>query len=125
MKLLFLAAVRRDVLTLSPASSDTPPGTMHLATRGVSKTYSNGVRALRDVTLDIPRGMYGLLGPTGAGKSTLMRTTAAERVRFPNLLGEIGEQAVVILSAHIVDVYFSVMAGHQGARAAAALPEAA
>jgi len=49
---------------------------MHLAIQGVSKTYTNGVRALRDVTLDIPRGMYGLLGPNGAGKSTLMRTIA-------------------------------------------------
>jgi ABC-2 type transport system ATP-binding protein len=49
---------------------------MHLAIRGVTKTYSNGVRALRDVNLDIPRGMYGLLGPNGAGKSTLMRTIA-------------------------------------------------
>jgi len=49
---------------------------MHLAIRGVSKTYASGVRALRDVTLDIPRGMYGLLGPNGAGKSTLMRTIA-------------------------------------------------
>jgi hypothetical protein len=36
---------------------------MHLAIRGVSKTHGNGVRALRDVTLDIPSGMYGLLGP--------------------------------------------------------------
>jgi ABC-2 type transport system ATP-binding protein len=49
---------------------------MHLAIRGVSKTYPNGVRALHSVTLDIPRGMYGLLGPNGAGKSTLMRTIA-------------------------------------------------
>src|SRR5690242_3070975 len=49
---------------------------MHLAIRGVSKTYTNGVRALRSVNLDIPRGMYGLLGPNGAGKSTLMRTIA-------------------------------------------------
>jgi ABC-type multidrug transport system ATPase subunit len=49
---------------------------MDLVIRGVSKTYANGVRALRDVTLDIPRGMYGLLGPNGAGKSTLMRTIA-------------------------------------------------
>ena len=49
---------------------------MHLAIRGVSKTYSNGVRALRDVNLDIPAGMYGLLGANGAGKSTLMRTIA-------------------------------------------------
>jgi ABC-type multidrug transport system ATPase subunit len=42
----------------------------------LSKTYSNGVQALRDVSLDIPRGMFGLLGPNGAGKSTLMRTIA-------------------------------------------------
>jgi ABC-type multidrug transport system ATPase subunit len=49
---------------------------MDLAIRGVSKTYANGVRALQDVTLDIPRGMYGLLGPNGAGKSSLMRTIA-------------------------------------------------
>src|SRR5512132_4326433 len=49
---------------------------MHLAIRDVSKTYTNGVRALRSVNLDIPRGMYGLLGANGAGKSTLMRTIA-------------------------------------------------
>ena len=49
---------------------------MHLAIHGVSKTYPNGLRALRDVTLDIPKGMFGLLGPNGAGKSTLMRTIA-------------------------------------------------
>jgi ABC-2 type transport system ATP-binding protein len=42
----------------------------------LSKTYSNGVRALQGVSLDIPRGMFGLLGPNGAGKSTLMRTIA-------------------------------------------------
>ena len=40
----------------------------------VSHVYSNGTRALDDVSLSIPRGMYGLLGPNGAGKSTLMRT---------------------------------------------------
>jgi ABC-type multidrug transport system ATPase subunit len=42
----------------------------------VSHVYANGTRALDDVTLSIPRGMYGLLGPNGAGKSTLMRTLA-------------------------------------------------
>ena len=43
---------------------------------GLSHTYANGTVALDDVTLSIPRGMYGLLGPNGAGKSTLMRTIA-------------------------------------------------
>ncbi|QNM82507.1 ABC transporter ATP-binding protein [Sphingomonas sabuli] len=42
----------------------------------LSHTYPNGTVALDDVTLSIPRGMYGLLGPNGAGKSTLMRTIA-------------------------------------------------
>jgi ABC-2 type transport system ATP-binding protein len=49
---------------------------MELHIRGVSKTYSNGVQALKDVTLTIPVGMYGLLGPNGAGKCTLMRILA-------------------------------------------------
>ena len=47
-----------------------------LSIRNVSKTYANGVRALQNVSLDIPKGMYGLLGPNGAGKSTLMRILA-------------------------------------------------
>jgi ABC-type multidrug transport system ATPase subunit len=34
------------------------------------------VVALRDVSLTIPRGLFGLLGPNGAGKSTLMRILA-------------------------------------------------
>ena len=42
----------------------------------VTHVYANGTRALDDVTLSIPRGMYGLLGPNGAGKSTLMRAIA-------------------------------------------------
>jgi ABC-2 type transport system ATP-binding protein len=42
----------------------------------VTKTYSNGVQALKGVSLRIPAGMFGLLGPNGAGKSTLMRTIA-------------------------------------------------
>ncbi len=49
---------------------------MELVIDQLSKTYSNGVRALHDVSMVIPTGMYGLLGPNGAGKSTLMRTIA-------------------------------------------------
>ena len=47
-----------------------------LRIENVSKTYGNGVHALKDVSLEIPKGMFGLLGPNGAGKSTLMRTIA-------------------------------------------------
>lgn len=49
---------------------------MELHIQDISKTYSNGVAALKNITLTIPVGMYGLLGPNGAGKSTLMRTLA-------------------------------------------------
>lgn len=49
---------------------------MALRIERLCKTYSNGVKALDEVSLDIPIGMYGLLGPNGAGKSTLMRTIA-------------------------------------------------
>ena len=49
---------------------------MELKITNLSKTYKNGVKALDNVSLTIPRGMYGLLGPNGAGKSTLMRTLA-------------------------------------------------
>ncbi len=47
-----------------------------LTIRDLSTTYAGGVQALRQVSLDVPKGMFGLLGPNGAGKSTLMRTIA-------------------------------------------------
>jgi ABC-type multidrug transport system ATPase subunit len=50
--------------------------TAHLSIRGLSKTYPNGTQALKGVSLDVPPGMFGLLGRNGAGKSTLMRILA-------------------------------------------------
>lgn len=47
---------------------------MELIIQGLNKTYSNGVQALKNVSLTIRQGMFGLLGPNGAGKSSLMRT---------------------------------------------------
>ena len=49
---------------------------MALTITGLSKTYPNGVKALKNLSLDIGNNMFGLLGPNGAGKSTLMRTVA-------------------------------------------------
>lgn len=49
---------------------------MILEIQNLSKTYSNGVKALQDISLTIGKGMFGLLGQNGAGKSTLMRTIA-------------------------------------------------
>ena len=49
---------------------------MQLVIRDLSKTYPNGTHALKGVSLDVPQGMFGLLGRNGAGKSTLMRIIA-------------------------------------------------
>jgi len=49
---------------------------MTLKISGLSKTYPNGVRALRNLSLTVGNNMFGLLGPNGAGKSSLMRTIA-------------------------------------------------
>ena len=47
---------------------------MSLVIKNLSKTYTNKVKALDDLSLEIGKGMFGLLGQNGAGKSTLMRT---------------------------------------------------
>jgi ABC-type multidrug transport system ATPase subunit len=49
---------------------------MKLQINNLSKTYSNGLKALDNLNLEIGSGMFGLLGPNGAGKSSLMRTIA-------------------------------------------------
>ena len=41
---------------------------------GISKSYAGGVNALQDVSLSVERGeIFGLLGPDGAGKTSLFR----------------------------------------------------
>jgi ABC-type multidrug transport system ATPase subunit len=50
--------------------------TVPLTITGLTKTYSNGVQALKGLNLTVGNNMFGLLGPNGAGKSTLMRTIA-------------------------------------------------
>src|SRR5579883_1117798 len=42
----------------------------------LTKTYRGGVQALKGINLTIENGMFGLLGPNGASKTTLMRILA-------------------------------------------------
>lgn len=47
---------------------------MHaLSVRGLTKTYRNGVQALKGIDLDVEEGdFFAMLGPNGAGKTTLI-----------------------------------------------------
>ncbi|MGP9566155.1 methionine ABC transporter ATP-binding protein [Halomonas sp. AOP5-B2-8] len=60
----------------SQKTSPRPP--LHLRLEGVSKTYVSGqrrVEALKDINLDIYQGeIFGIIGRSGAGKSSLIRT---------------------------------------------------
>ena len=53
-----------------------PDPQLTLQISNLSKTYPNGVQALKNLSLTIGTNMFGLLGPNGAGKSTLIRTVA-------------------------------------------------
>ncbi|HXH53887.1 MAG TPA: ABC transporter ATP-binding protein [Sphingomicrobium sp.] len=59
---------------------DPPPPAIRIDS--LSKTYAGGKQALKDVSLDVPRGqIFGLLGPNGAGKSTLINILAGMVVK--------------------------------------------
>jgi ABC-2 type transport system ATP-binding protein len=49
-----------------------------LSVHGLSKTYKNGVQALKGIDLNVEQGdFFALLGPNGAGKTTLIGITTS------------------------------------------------
>jgi phosphonate transport system ATP-binding protein len=58
----------------APAASGAKKGDGALVVRGLSKEYQRGVPVLKDISLDFPRrGVVAVIGPSGTGKSTLIR----------------------------------------------------
>lgn len=59
--------------------SPSPAASAIISFRGVSKTYTNGTKALANVHLDIKRGDFIFVtGPSGSGKSTLLKLLYGE-----------------------------------------------
>lgn len=46
---------------------------MSIQVEDLTVTFRNGVTAINHADLEIPNGIFGLLGENGAGKTTLMR----------------------------------------------------
>ena len=63
-------------LTAAPMAATTPAAEAvpTLVIRGVNKSYTAGKPVLRDITLELAgRGVTAIIGPSGTGKSTLLR----------------------------------------------------
>jgi NitT/TauT family transport system ATP-binding protein len=83
----------------SPTDRSTAPGASTRAdaivqVRGIHKDYGT-VEALRDVSLDFPRGaLTSLLGPSGCGKTTLLKIIAG---LIPPTSGEVRVDGRVVM----------------------------
>jgi energy-coupling factor transporter ATP-binding protein EcfA2 len=81
-----------------------------LRVENLLKRYKNGVEALDNVSLTIPAGTYGLLGPNGVGKSTRMRRLLPILVALVSLAG-LGIPAGAQDASKIVDQYIKAAGG--------------
>ncbi len=62
-----------------------------LQLKGVSKTYKNGVNALYDINLYVNQGEFVyIIGPTGSGKSTLIKLLDGEEIPTKGVVDVLG-----------------------------------
>ena len=107
-----------------------------VSTRHLSVTLGGRVQALRDVNVDVPAGkVTGVIGPSGAGKTTFIRTIVGRRLPSHGTATVLGQPAGspklrsrVTYMAQDLSVYtdltvrenlayFAAMAGQRGAAA--------
>ena len=69
--------VARSSVAAEAPPARAPRGATLVSLRSISKAFSSGTLALKDMSLDIGRGEFlSLLGPSGCGKSTVLRIIA-------------------------------------------------
>ncbi len=95
---------------LSPARSPARPV---VSLQHISKSFSNGTVALRDMTLSVGSGEFiSLLGPSGCGKSTLLRIIAGlglpttGRVEWPGSDHSIERTGESVATGHDISFVF-------------------
>src|SRR5687768_7375807 len=70
----------------------------------VSKAYSRGVYALRDLSLRVEKGEFVFLtGPSGAGKSTLLRLLLRQEVPTEGTLSVAGHDLAALSTSAVQD----------------------
>lgn len=83
---------------VAPVAAPGPPSGMArppvVEFTNVSKTYANGLTAIRDITFSVEdRADHGefisILGPSGCGKSTILRLIAGLRPQYPATTGTV------------------------------------
>jgi ABC-2 type transport system ATP-binding protein len=69
--------------------------TVIVEAKEVSKTYSNGTKALNEISLSIEHGqVFGLLGPNGAGKTTFVKISATQLLPTSGSVSILGHDVV-------------------------------
>lgn len=113
-----------------------------LSVKNVTKTYGNGVQALKGVSFEVPEGdFFALLGPNGAGKTTIIGIAAglvnktggnvsvfghdidAEPERAKLNVGLVGQEANFNPFEKILDIVVN-QGGYYGVPRSVALPRA-
>ncbi len=63
--------------------------------KNLSKSYDDGVKALKDVSLDIKKGeIFALLGPNGAGKTTMINIVTGLAKRTSGTVTVLGKDVI-------------------------------
>jgi ABC-2 type transport system ATP-binding protein len=86
---------------------DSFPSRPSISVRGLAKTWSGGVEAVRGVDFDVAPGeVFGLLGPNGAGKSTtvgMLTTTVVPTAGRARLCGyDVSDEPIAARSVSAV-----------------------